>query len=143
MRTLARLAALAPAERRLALAAALLVAGARLALVLLPYRTVRRLAARLARPRARPPLPASRVAWAVAAAGRRVPGGANCLAQALAAHVLLRRHGHPSRVRLGVARTPRRGLEAHAWVELEGAALVGGNAAARYAPFPLAAEDLA
>jgi hypothetical protein len=141
MRTLARLAALPPAERRLALAAALLVAGAGLALRLLPYRVVRRLAVRLARPRARPPLPASRVAWAVAAAGRRVPGGANCLAQALAARVLLGRHGYASRLRLGVRHTPRR-LEAHAWVELEGAALVGGSVAARYTPFPLAAEDL-
>lgn len=111
---------------------------------LLPYSVVRRLAARLARPprpHPRPEPPAARIAWAVAAAARRLPGGSRCLAQALAAHVLLRRHGHASGVRLGVVRVGPRRLEAHAWVELDGAPLLGGSGAARYTPFPLPAGD--
>src|SRR5438270_252192 len=142
MRTLRRLLALPPDERRVLVAAVLLVVAARLSLRLCPYRVVRRLAARLAcltarlrapaavialavpaaavlpvvasrlglrlcsyrvvprlaarpaRPTARLRAPAAVIALAVAAAGRRVPGGRNCLAQALAAHVLLGRHGH-------------------------------------------------
>src|SRR5207245_9649692 len=80
----------------------------RLALSILPFRTMRRLVTRLARargdaPLASPPSPA-RVGWAVRTAGRYVPSGGNCLVQALTAHVLLRWLGHPSRLRPGVPR---------------------------------------
>src|SRR2546430_12465601 len=88
MRTLRRLLAVRPDGRRVLVAAMLLVVAAGLSLRLCPYRVVRRLAARLARPTARRRAPAAVIALAVAAAGRRVPGGRNCLAQALAAHVL-------------------------------------------------------
>src|SRR5437762_11455369 len=74
MRTLRRLLALRPDERRVLVAAVLLVVAARLSLRLCPYRVVRRLAARLARPTARLRAPAVVIALAVAAAGRRVPG---------------------------------------------------------------------
>src|SRR5947209_6631188 len=84
------------------------------------------------------PVPA-RIAWAVTTAARVVPGAHNCLVQALAAHALLGRHGHGSQVRLGVARTSEQGLEAHAWVECQGAVLVGGSSAGRYTSFPVAA----
>src|SRR3989441_7742155 len=127
MRTLRRLVALAPAERRLVVAAATLVAGAVLGLRLLPYSVVRRLAGRLARRRARTPVAAARVAWAVTAAGRRIPGGGNCLVQALAAHVLLSRHGHANRLRLGVARAADRRVGAPAGGEGEGAGLLGAG----------------
>jgi len=99
-------------ERRVLLAATLLLPTVRLALSILPFRTVRRLVTRLAwapteAPSGTPPSPA-RVGWAVRTAGRYVPSGGNCLAQALTAHVLLRRLGHPSRLRLGRSRrTPR------------------------------------
>src|SRR2546430_16588052 len=116
MRTLRRLLALPPDERRVLVAAVLLVVAARLSLRLCPYRVVWRLAARLARPTARPRAPAAVIALAVAAAGRRVPGGRNCLAQALPAHVLLGRHGHPTRLRLGVARGAAGGFAAPPWV---------------------------
>src|SRR5438270_13735582 len=98
MRTLRRLLALRPDERRVLVAAVLLVVAARLRLRLCPYRVVRRLAARLARPTARLRAPAAGIALALAAAGRRVPGGRTRLAPALAGHVLLRRHGHPRRL---------------------------------------------
>jgi transglutaminase superfamily protein len=124
------------------LAAAALVGGMRLALRLLPYATVQRIAMRLGRPHATIPLAVSRVAWAVAAAGRRVPGGANCLAQALAALVLLRRHGHHGVIRLGVAYGAGRQLEAHAWLEHEGAVLVGSAGVSRYTALPATAGDV-
>ena len=148
MRTLRRLLALRPDERRVLVAAVLLVVAARLSLRLCPYRVVRRLAARLARPTARRRAPAAVIALAVAAAGRRVPGGRNCLAQALAAHVLLvdrahlhlcltlGRHGHASRLRLGVARGAAGEFAAHAWVEIDDAVLVGATGRERFTPLP-------
>ena len=136
MRTLRRLLALRPDERRVLVAAVLLVVAARLSLRLCPYRVVRRLAARLARPTARLRAPAAVIALAVAAAGRRVPGGRNCLAQALAAHVLLGRHGHASRLRLGVTRGAAGEFAAHAWVEIDDAVLVGATGRERFTPLP-------
>src|SRR5207249_10095246 len=127
MRTLRRLLALRPDERRVLVAAVLLVVAARLSLRLCPYRVVRRLAARLARPTARLRAPAAVIALAVAAAGRRVPGGRNCLAQALAAHVLLGRHGHASRLRLGVARGDDGEVAAPGWEGIDDAGLGGGT----------------
>src|SRR5216683_2991574 len=106
MRTLRRLLALPPAEQRLLITAVLLVVAARAGLRLLPYATVRRLATRLARPARGQHLSAERIVWAVSVAGRRVPGGANCLVQALAARVLLAHHGYSSWLRLGVVREP-------------------------------------
>jgi len=136
MRTLRRLLALPPDERRVLVAAVLLVVAARLSLRLCPYRVVRRLAGWLARPTARLRAPAAVIALAVAAAGRRVPGGRNCLAQALAAHVLLGRHGHASRLRLGVARGAAGEFAAHAWVEIGDAVLVGATGRERFTPLP-------
>ena len=57
------------------------------------------------------------------------------LFRSLAAHVLLSRHGHANRLRLGVARAADRRLEAHAWVESEGAVLLGAGGAG-YAALP-------
>src|SRR5260370_37180528 len=113
-----RLVALPPAERRLLIPSVLLVVAARAGLRLLPYATVRQLATRLARPAKCPPrLPAERIAWAVSAAGRRVPGGRNCLAPAVVAWGLPGRLRHASLIRPGVTRTPRRQLQAHARLE--------------------------
>lgn len=131
---------LSAAEQRLLITAALLLAAMRLALWVLPFATLRRMVARLARTpsRARRGAPHSpeRVGWAVQTAGRSMPACGNCLAQALTAHVLLRRLGYENRLRLGVARGAASPLEAHAWVESGGAVLVGAGAVARYTPFP-------
>ena len=99
----------------------MLLAAVRLGLWIVPFASLRRWATRLARPRdtspAAVPLPAERIAWAVSAVGRRVPGGQNCLARALTTQTLLTRYGHPARLRIGVAHTTERGFHAHAWVE--------------------------
>jgi hypothetical protein len=48
--------------------------------------------------------------------------------------VLLARHGHPALVRIGVVRGEGGGVQAHAWVESEGAVVIGGAELDRYTP---------
>src|SRR3989441_4973802 len=140
MSRLRKFLALPAPERRVLLAATLLLPTVRLALSILPFRTMRRLVTRLARarndgPLASPPSPA-RVGWAVRTAGRYVPRGGNCLAQALTAHVLLRRLGHPSRLRLGVARGAAPPVEAAARIANNGPVARGAARLTPYTPPP-------
>jgi hypothetical protein len=102
-----------------------LVAGVRAALSLLPFRVTRRLVTRLAgrRPSASC-RPADQLRWAVQAAARRIPG-ATCLTQALALHILLRRHGHNACLQIGVAPAAGRPFRAHAWIECDNRILLG------------------
>ena len=121
LRTFARLS---PDDCALLIRAAFLVAAIRFALWVLPFQYLRRLLldARLRSPsraRLRPVKSAARLAWGVRAAAHLVPG-ASCLTQALALHCFLVRAGHPSTVHIGVAREPRSGFRAHAWVEHAG-----------------------
>jgi hypothetical protein len=78
--------------------------------------------------------------WAVTAASRYVPG-ATCLAQALAAQVLLGRTGYPARLRIGVAKGEERKFEAHAWVESQGRVVIGGPGLGRFTPLTTLAGD--
>jgi hypothetical protein len=68
------------------------------------------------------------VAWAVENVGAKSWMNALCLPRALAAHAMLRRRGIASRLCLGVARE-RSALSAHAWVEIGGDKIVGGDEA--------------
>jgi hypothetical protein len=122
------------AGRAVALASAvLLVGGARLGLTLAPFGLVARVSERLARgPAWLPPEHAARIGHRVVRVARWVPG-ASCLTQALAAHVLLAWHGHASTVRYGV-RPGATGLDAHAWVEHDGAVVVGGPDVGAFIP---------
>ena len=81
--------------------------------------------------------PMERVGWAIRVASAYLPF-ATCLSQALTAQILLRRRGYPAVVRIGVARTHGRRLEAHAWVECAGQIVIGGSAEslAQYTPLP-------
>jgi Transglutaminase-like superfamily len=130
-----RFVGLPATERRLVLEALALLWLLRLGLWLLPFRAVRPLLhSAPPTPSGLPPAGVSpeRVAWAVAAASRCMPH-ASCLVQALATHLLLRRMGYPSSVRIGVRHDKRRRLAAHAWVESDGQVLVGGSDE-RYTP---------
>lgn len=49
---------------------------------------------------------------------------ATCLVQALAAQLLLTRHGHMADLQIGVSQA--KGFEAHAWLEFEGRVVLGG-----------------
>ncbi len=78
-------------------------------------------------------LPAARLSRLVAASLR--PLGANCLGESLTLALLLRRLDYPASLRIG-ARRAQTGLEAHAWVELDGVPLNDRpDIAADYSPF--------
>jgi hypothetical protein len=113
---------LSGADRRLLLDAAVLLATYRVALWLLSWN---RVAAPGPSRDESPPkqISVERLEWAVRTAGRRIPA-ANCLTAALALHHLMSRAGYESSIHIGVAKTPARGFEAHAWVEHDGATLL-------------------
>ncbi len=140
MRRLRKLLLLPRAERLLLVNALLLLWAFRLGLWVLRFRSVRRLLAFMCQGRygrdSAHQLPPDRIAWAVHVVGRNVPGTKNCLVQAMATEALLARRGHPSRLRIGVARGRRGQLEAHAWVEGEGRILIGGVGADQFTPLP-------
>ena len=116
-------------ELWLFIAALPVVATVRLALCVLPSRTILRIVRRfaLASPAeaTHPRVPASLIVWAVEAVSRRVPG-ATCLTQALAAKVLLRCFGQGAQLCLGVARASDGTFRAHAWLERNGRPVLGG-----------------
>jgi len=116
-------------ERRLALKSMVLVAFVRLGLWLLPFRVMQRIGehggrARRGRRGDRPGT--QEIAWAVQLASRYVPC-ATCLVQALAAQILLGRHGYSGEIHIGVARDAKLGFRAHAWVKSQGKVLLGGS----------------
>jgi hypothetical protein len=92
-----------------------------------------------------PPLPprqlqtAGRIAWAIAVAARYIPGS-KCLVQAIAGRNLLASYGFPAEIHIGVAKDSRNWLSAHAWVEVEGQTVIGGDTAA-YAPLIGASQE--
>src|SRR2546428_335959 len=140
MKRLGKFLRLAHAERVLLVEAALLLGAIGLGLRLLPFGCLRDLLDRLSRPwhglRPRAQLSAARIAWAIERVSRVVPGTRSCLAQALAAQVLLARRGHEACVRIGVARDTDGPLHAHAWVESEGRIVVGGAGRPGFSPLP-------
>jgi hypothetical protein len=129
------------AHRRLVVRGLLLTAGVRSALWTLPPRAVLRFVRRTVerdlnrwhdgQPRFSP----ERIAWAIRLPARRVPR-ASCLTQALAAQMLLARYGHRSRLRIGVGRDTAGQFAAHAWVEVNGQLVIGGEIAHNYVPLP-------
>ena len=78
------------------------------------------------------PQTTARIARAVAAAARYMPAS-KCLVQAIAGRNLLASCGFSAEIRIGVAKHANNWLTAHAWVEVEGRTLIGGNASG-YAP---------
>jgi hypothetical protein len=127
-------------DRRLVIEATLLLSAASVCLWLLPFRAVRRLLDRWASQRvalgSADRSSAERIAWSLAVASRYLPA-ATCLAQALAAQVLLGRYGYPACLRIGVVKSQEGRLEAHAWVECQARIVIGGSVdLARYIPLP-------
>jgi hypothetical protein len=119
--------ALSGAERRLVAEAALLLGVSRVLLLILPFRRIARL---LSRPPAGVPAPVEpllgrSVRRAVTIAARNVPFRAVCLPQAMAAKFMLARRGQPSTLHLGVGKNAAGDLIAHAWLQSDGATVVG------------------
>jgi hypothetical protein len=132
-----RLRSLTAADVRLLWAAWVRCGVVRLALWTLPTAQLLRYVHNRVVDHRRPPAGTPTVAeigWAVRAAGRRLPGG-TCLVEALAAQLLLARHGHRSDLKIGVAQSEGN-FEAHAWVEIDGRIVVGGRKQMRYATLP-------
>ena len=77
-----------------------------------------------------------RTVWAVRTAARAIPAVSTCLTNALAAHVLLARRGYVSNLRIGVTRDEKGEFTAHAWLEQEGAILIGGDWSDGFTPMP-------
>jgi hypothetical protein len=130
------------ADQWLLLRIVFLSAAIRLALRLLPFRTVQRVVrkttVRSRQIREPDALYRDRIIWAVDAAGRHVLGDKSCLTQALTGQFLFTRGGYPSHFRIGVAKAADGKLEAHAWLESQGRVVIGGPAAelSRYTPLP-------
>ena len=145
MRRLRKFVDLSWPDRRLLLAAMLVLGSVTLGLRLLPLLTLQRLLLRLANWRcgfriAQRPA-AQRIAWAIRTAGYALPH-ATCLPQALAAHFLLIRYGYPAEVQIGAARNKAGIFEAHAWVTGESGIIFGGLAdLARFVPFSVLGGD--
>jgi Transglutaminase-like superfamily len=125
-----RFTSLDPADRRLLLEAASWMALVWTGLRLLRFPTLRHIlddyASGAATDAGPHPNAMSRIPWAIAAAANRFPW-ATCLVQALAADVLLRRAGLTCELRIGVRVSSNRSqpLEAHAWIECDGAVAIG------------------
>lgn len=79
----------------------------------------------------RPGASVGEIAWAMEALGRRAPFRAKCIEQGLAAQRLLRGHGLDAVLHYGV-RQDSGELEAHVWVTLDGADVIGGGEAPRF-----------
>lgn len=110
----------------------LLVWGIRLGLWVLPFRNMRKIVQKLAQSPNAPPTPRwpvpKQICWTVTVTSRYVPQ-ASCLTQAMTAQILLRRYGHPATLRIGVTRGGKGDFQAHAWVESNGAVVIGGTEA--------------
>jgi hypothetical protein len=125
-------------DRILVLEAALWLSVASLAIAILPFRRIGRLAGISIR---RPQLPpqtrvteARRIRWAVLTTARQLPWHAMCFQQGLAAQFMLRIRGVPSVLYYGAASDEQNGLSAHVWVRDGNIEVVGGEIAARFAP---------
>jgi hypothetical protein len=124
-------------DRLLLFEATLCLATAGLAIAVLPFRHVGRLAA-LAFRRPEPPqqqrlTDVCRIRWALLVCSRRVPWRAMCFEQGLAAQFMLRRRGVPSVLYYGAASDDVGGLSAHVWVRDGCIDVIGGEIASRFA----------
>jgi hypothetical protein len=138
MGTAAKFVGLERRDRALVLAAARTLAFTWIGLRTTRLSAIQRRAARVAAPDPRshawcgpPPRwsvarpTVERIAWAVRAAGRFIPGASNCLVRALATQTLLGRFGYRSDLRIGVRKGPDGRFGAHAWLESGGAVVIG------------------
>ncbi len=149
MRRLERLRRLSGRDLRLTAEALWLVTQIRVGLWLFPFKLVQRRYGRSLRRRpgqsanVSDTTAARAIGAAVRRASRLVPA-TTCLPQALVARVMLERRAVPNDLRFGVAKASNGALEAHAWVEVDGAVIVGDLPdLSRYRRMPDLPADLA
>jgi len=80
----------------------------------------------------RPSPTAERIGWAITVAARYLPRS-KCLVQAIAGRKLLARCGIAGAIHIGVAKDSSNWLSAHAWLEVDGQTVIGGDNSS-YAP---------
>ncbi len=118
-------------EQRLFFEALFWLMISRLAISLAPFR---RIAPFLGHAMAETPMDpsefrplAGRISWAVQTASRYTPWASRCLAQAIAAKMMLKRREIPSTVYLGLSKEGPKGLSAHAWIRCGDKILTGAD----------------
>lgn len=121
-----RFLALERDDRSLVLEAVMLIGIVQVGLRTVPLWLLRRVLEGVKTLRARTRPAGSRIAWAINAAAPVLPRR-SCLSDALAADVMLCRRGYPSTLWFGVKpfKDHAAALEAHAWVESDGAIVAG------------------
>jgi hypothetical protein len=114
-------------RQRLALEAALVLAGLKATMTFLPYRRWQHLVA-VASGGDRGSLSPDELAdivWAVDRVGRTAPRIFTCLPRALTASLMLERRGAHPALCIGVMRPAEAEVTAHAWLEVDGEVVLG------------------
>jgi hypothetical protein len=83
-----------------------------------------------------------RIGRAVVTMSRHTPWESQCLVQAIAAKMMLRRRGVPSTLYLGVTKDDATGLSAHAWVRSGDVVLTGAAGRERFTVIATFAETV-
>ena len=120
---LSKLRGLSRREKKLIFSAWMLLWGLRLSLWLNPSQTIHRIQRRSAFQHNRVHFPVYQILWAIQF-GSFFVLRPTCLAQGLAAKVMLSRFGYDSKLHLGVAKEDEK-LEAHAWLTHQGQVILG------------------
>ena len=133
MRRIHKFLNLSSGEQRLLIKTWILLGVVRLGLELVPFSTLRKLLFKLTSllRNLGKDFSEEYLVWSVAVVSPYVPK-TTCLAQALAAQLLLQRAGHQARLHIGVKYGIGGRLEAHAWLESQGRILIGGFDTNRY-----------
>jgi hypothetical protein len=123
-----KFAQLPRSEQSLLMQLLILIPCIKVALHIVPFRTLHHAIARVKHNELRPDAvrKCELLARNVSRASRAMPREGKCLAEALASQLLLNRLGVTSTLHIGVARQECGGLAAHAWLEREGSVIVGG-----------------
>lgn len=125
---------LPPGEKALLIRTLILMGLVRLELWLFSLQTVRKNMVTFPGRRKEPgnrTYPVDRITWAVQVAAVIVPRS-TCLVQALATQALLAAGGQASSLCIGVAKDDPSSFEAHAWVEIDGRAVIGAAESDRF-----------
>lgn len=125
MRTAVKFLTLERQQKFLLLRCIFVVAAARLALLMVPFKLLHRWVRTDVTSEASA-VEERQVAWGVHHASRVIPG-ATCLTQALAGQFLLSRLGRHAQIRVGVKQGADGRLLAHAWLMSGGRIVLGGS----------------
>lgn len=142
MRKVVKLIRYPLADKVLLVKTTLWIASVWAALNLFRFQTVQAFLVRMGKPaREIPPdtnaPDVQRIIWAVNVSSHYLLRERPCLTRALVARMLLSQVGYQTTLRIGVAHSPSRALEAHAWLERNGEIVVGNlRDLGRFTPLP-------